>query len=198
MRYIGIDLHTNSFTACYLQEGKTEYIQTFYLKNLDNFIENLQEADEVAIEATGNSCFFYDAVSPHVKRVVIVAPGQFEVVRRSVNKTDKHDARAIAFFLSKDMLPEARCKNKQCQQLASLLQTRDQLVKSRVSLINKVHGLFNYHGIKMKKEVLTTKVGFERATQKYNWEPLEKVEIEVISYHLEAIRESLKNLKRKL
>ncbi|MGL9759687.1 MAG: IS110 family transposase, partial [Wolbachia sp.] len=53
MRYIGIDLHTNSFTACYLQEGKAEYIQTFCLKNLDNFIENLQDTDEVAIEATG-------------------------------------------------------------------------------------------------------------------------------------------------
>lgn len=36
------------------------------------------------------------------------SPGQFEVVRRSVNKTDKHDARAIAFFLSKGMLPEAK------------------------------------------------------------------------------------------
>ncbi len=98
-------------------------------------------------------------MSPYVKRVVIIAPGQFEVVRRSVNKTDKHDARAIAFFLSKGMLPEARHKSKQCKQLASLLQTRDQLVKSRVSLINKMHGLFNYHGIKIKKEALTTKVG---------------------------------------
>jgi hypothetical protein len=106
--------YTNSFTACYLQEGKPEYIQTFCLKDLDNFIENLQETDKVAIEATGNSCFFYDAVSPYVKRVVIVAPGQFEVVCRSIHKTDKHDARAIAFFLSKDMLPEARHKSKQC------------------------------------------------------------------------------------
>lgn len=120
------------------------------------------------------------------------SPGQFEVVRRSVNKTDKHDARAIAFFLSKGMLPEARHKSKQCKHLASLLQTRDQL---RVSLINKMHGLFNYHGIKIKKEALTTKVG---AIGKYTWDPLEKVEIEVISYHLEAIRESLKKLEKEI
>ncbi len=45
---------------------------------------------------------------PYVKRVVVVAPLQFEVILRSVNKTDRHDARAIAFFLSKDMLPEAK------------------------------------------------------------------------------------------
>lgn len=42
---------------------------------------------------------------------------------------------------------------------------------------------------------ITTKVG---AIGKYTWDPLEKVEIEVISYHLEAIREILKNLRRKL
>ncbi len=69
---------------------------------------------------------------------------------------------------------------------------RDQL---RVSLINKMHGLFNYHGIKIKKEALTTKVG---AIGKYTWDPLEKVEIEVISYHLEAIRESLKKLEKEI
>lgn len=198
MRYIGVDLHTNSFTACYLEQGKPEYIKTFRLQDLGGFIKNLQETDEVALEATGNSCFFYDELSPYVKRVVMIAPLQFEVIRRSVNKTDKHDARAIAFFLSKDMLPEAKCKSKQCQQLASILKTRDKLVKSRVSLINKMHGLFNYHGIKIKKEVLTTKSGFERSLGKHDWSYLERVEIEVISSNLEVIRESLKKLEKEI
>ncbi|WP_425386610.1 IS110 family transposase [Wolbachia endosymbiont (group A) of Barypeithes pellucidus] len=198
MRYIGVDLHTNSFTVCYLETGKQECIRTFHLQDLDNFVEGLKSEDEIAFEATGNSCFFYDAVSSYVKRAVIIAPWQFEVIRRSVKKTDRHDARAIAFFLSKDMLPEARCKSKQCQQLASLLRTREQLVKSQVSLINKMHGLFNYHGIKIKKETLTTKAGFERSIQKHNWDYIEKIEIEVISYQLEAIRENLKKLKEEI
>ncbi|WP_341822414.1 IS110 family transposase [Wolbachia endosymbiont (group A) of Clivina fossor] len=181
-----------------LETGKQEYIRTFHLQNLDNFVEGLKSEDEIAFEATGNSCFFYDAVSSYVKRAVIIAPWQFEVIRRSVKKTDRHDARAIAFFLSKDMLPEARCKSKQCQQLASLLRTREQLVKSQVSLINKMHGLFNYHGIKIKKETLTTKAGFERSIQKHNWDYIEKIEIEVIIYQLEAIRENLKKLKEEI
>ncbi len=115
-----------------------------------------------------------------------------------MNKTDRHDARAIAFFLSKDMLPEAKCKSKQCQQLASILKTRDQLVKSRVSLISKMHGLFNYHGIKIKKEVLTTKSGFERSLGKHDRSYLENVEIEVVSSNLEVIRESLKKLEKEI
>lgn len=49
--------------------------------------------------ASGLESRFY----PNVSRVAIVAPWEFEVIRRSVKKTDKNDARSIAFFLSKDI-----------------------------------------------------------------------------------------------
>lgn len=119
------------------------------------------------MEATGNSCFFRDQILPYVSRVVVIAPWQFEIIRRSVKKTDKHDARAIAFFLSKDMLPESRIKKTEHNQLASLIQTREQLMRLRVSLINKVHGLFNRRGIKIKKETLTTQKGFNCSVAAY-------------------------------
>ena len=66
MKHIGIDLHTNSFTACYLEEGKQEKIETFRLQDsshLEIFIQTLGKEDEIALEATGNSCFFRDQVS---------------------------------------------------------------------------------------------------------------------------------------
>ncbi len=42
-RYIGVDLHTNSFTACLLQAGAEEQIQTLPLQGggLDQFIQSL-------------------------------------------------------------------------------------------------------------------------------------------------------------
>jgi transposase len=64
----------------------------------------------VAVEVTGNTRLFYDAVAPHVAKVVVVNPTQFRVIRDSVKKTDPHDARTLAFYLSKDMLPEGRMK----------------------------------------------------------------------------------------
>ena len=81
------------------------------------------------------------------------------------HKTDKHDARAFAFFLSKDMLPESRLRKVERSQLSSLIQMRDQLVKLRVSLLNKVHGLFNRHGIRIKKETLTSRKGFKTSIE---------------------------------
>ena len=142
--------------------------------------------------------FFRDQVSAYVSRVVVIAPWQFEVIRRSVKKTDKNDSRAIAFFLSKDMLPEARLKKIEHIQLASLIQTRDQLVKLRVSLINKTHGLFNSHGIKIKKEMLTTKKGFEESIKRHTWDALEQIEIEVITQQLESLKISIEKLEKEI
>jgi len=200
MRYIGIDLHTNSFTVCYLErEADHERIQTYNLqKDLDQFIIGLQKTDEVAFEATGSSSFFRDKVAPHVKRVIVIAPGKFDVIRKSVRKTDKHDARAIALFLKKDMLPEARLKNKEHEQISSLISTREQLVKTRTALINKTHSLFNRHGLKIKKETLTSAKGFEKAVASHQWEKMEQIEIGVIRDQLVAIDKNIKTLNKQI
>ena len=41
----------------------------------------------------------------------------FMTIRKSVKKTDKHDAKMLALFLSKGMLPEARMKQKENAEL---------------------------------------------------------------------------------
>lgn len=197
-RYIGIDLHTNSFTCCFLQEDGKEKLQTWPLQNggLEQFIKGLAGGDEVAIEATGNAAHFCKMVEPYVSRVVVIAPWQFEVIRRSVKKTDKHDARAIALFLSKDMLPEARVKSEEHIQLSSLITTRDQLVRLRVSLIGKVHGMFVRHGLKIKREVLTSKIGFIREVENHDWSLLECAELEVIHTQLQSLHIGIKQLEK--
>ena len=75
---------------------------------------------------------FFDAVAPHVDRVVVVNSSEFDVIRKSVKKTDKNDAETLALFLSKGLLPEVRMKDKLHAELASLTQTRDTLVKQRL------------------------------------------------------------------
>lgn len=199
-RYIGVDLHTNSFTVCVLQDGEKEVMQTSPLQDggMERFAATLCPEDEVAVEATGNSAWFCKMVAPHVKRVIVIAPWQFQVIRKSVKKTDKHDARAIAFFLSKDMLPEARIKSDEHTQLSSLIATRDQLVGLRVSLLGKVHGLFVRHGLKVKREALTSQAGFKRHVASHAWSALETVELEVIASQLDALRESVKRLEKEI
>ena len=45
MKFIGVDLHSNSLTACYLSENGSEEMRTFELKELVKFQETLELSD---------------------------------------------------------------------------------------------------------------------------------------------------------
>ncbi len=108
-RYIGIDLHRNRFTCCIRLENERTYVTEWELKDLGKFVKKLRPTDEVAVEITGNPRLFFDAVAEYVARVVVVNTNQFRVIRQSVKKTDPNDARTLALYLSKNLLPEVRC-----------------------------------------------------------------------------------------
>jgi transposase len=42
--------------------------------------KKLRPSDQIAVEVTGNTRLFHDAVAPYVKRVVVVDPNQFKVI----------------------------------------------------------------------------------------------------------------------
>lgn len=181
MAYIGVDLHTNSFTVCRLAADGSETFATYQLAaaDLDRFCLSLDADDEIALEATGNSAWFRDRVISCVGWVVTVNPRRFQVIRKSASKTDRNDARALAVFLSKDMLPETRAKSVAESGLASLTHTCDLLVKQKTRLLNKIHAIFNRHGCKLKKESL----GSKRALSKLEigrFSALEQVELKVV------------------
>ena len=159
MAFIGVDLHSNSFTICRLEVDGSESFATFQLsaQDIERFCRSLDADDQLAVEATGNAAWFCGEVRPCVGRLIVVNARRFDVIRRSVSKTDRNDARALAFFLSKDMLPETRLKSPAEAELGSLAHTRDVLVKSRTMLLNKIHALFARHGLKLKKEGLASR-----------------------------------------
>ena len=155
-RYIGIDLHRNRFTCCIRLENERTYVTEWGLEDLGRFVKKLRPTDEVAVEITGNTRLFHDAVAPQVARVVVVDTNQFRVISQSVKKTDPNDARLLALYLSKRLLPEVRMKDKEHGQLASLTQTRDTLVKLRTALKNKVNNILSARGLNLAKEALSS------------------------------------------
>jgi len=197
MSYIGVDLHSNSFTVCCLNSNGRRRNETFDIRNIERFSRRLRSTDEVAVEATGNTAWFVERIQGRVKRVVVVDPHRFEVIRRSVKKTDKHDAETLACFLSKDMLPEARMKTKENAQLHSLAGTRDKLVKQRTALINKIHNVLNSYGIKFGKETLVTEKGL-KSIWSYNWDVIVRVELEVLVEQIRSLTVSIKKLDEQM
>lgn len=197
MSYLGVDLHTNSFTVCYQNSNGKQRIGTFEIRKIDSFCKTLRRKDKIAVEATGNTAWFVEQVQERVKKVVVVDPHQFEVIRKSVKKTDKHDAKTLAYFLSKDMLPEARMKTKENAQLHSLAGTRDKLVKQRTALVNKIHNVLNGHGIKFGKETLLTEKAL-KSIWSYNWDAIVKVELEVLIEQIRSLTSSVKKLDEQM
>lgn len=140
-RYIGIDLHRDCFTVYLRLENGREYLKEWKLEDMPKFTAKLRPTDEVAVEVTGNTRLFHDAVAPHVERVVAVNPSQFKVITHSVKKTDPNDARNLALYLAKDLLPEVRMKDKTQAQIASLTQTRRGTGKAIIALARKFLGI---------------------------------------------------------
>ena len=62
-RYIGVDLHRNQLTVCVIAENGREYSSVYRLEHLPRFVAKLRATDEVAVEVTGNTRLFYDAVA---------------------------------------------------------------------------------------------------------------------------------------
>lgn len=196
-RHLGVDLHTNCFTVCFLDEQGRDVIRTYRLGELERFKQELQPTDQVAVEATGNTRFFRDQVAPLVERVVVVNPGRFEVIKKSVNKTDKNDARTLALFLSKGLLPESRTKERRHAQVSSVAQTRDKLVKLRTTLINKIHAILNAHGIKSRKEAYRSEAGLKRVLGE-TFDPLVRVELDVIVGQIRSLTEGIETLDQQM
>jgi transposase len=194
-RYIGVDLHRNRFTVCTLAENARSYLSEYRLDQLSQWVRKLRRTDQLAVEVTGNTRLFYDAVAPHVGRVVVVNPTQFRVIRQSVKKTDPHDARTLAFYLSKGMLPEVRMKDKLHAELASLTQTRDTLVKQRTALKNKVNNLLSAHGVNLRREALSGDAGLQQVLG-MTFSPLVEAELRVIVGQIRALNQSIAELDK--
>jgi len=194
-RKIGVDLHKNSFRVCYYKNDKSHEFETYRVskKGLEGFKKVLKKTDELAVESTGNTGYFFRSIEGKVKRIRVVNPMQFKVISESVKKTDDEDALKIAKFLSKDMIPEVRMKSKAESQLGSLIGTRDKFVKLRTSLKNKVHNILNANGVVTKTEFLTSKKSLDKVLgQKLDEECL--FELEIIVKEIRNLNEAIEKI----
>jgi transposase len=192
-RYLGIDLHRNCFTVCTIAENGRMYHKTIAIHDLERFAKTLRPDDHVAVEMTTNTRLFKRVVEPYVARVVVVDPAKFKVISESTKKTDRHDAENLAFYLSKDMLPELRMKDAGRERLHSLCQTRDKLTAQRTQLKNKINNALASYGILLEHSDLSSKKGLAAVVGMVD-DPLLTIELEVLVAQIHAINQGIKRL----
>lgn len=193
-RYLGVDLHRTQLTVCTRLENGRTYLRQWPLRELQLFAAQLRKEDEVAVEATGNTRWFYDAVVERVHRVAVVNPGQFKVISQSVKKTDKNDAELLALYLSKELLPEVRMKPRKQREVGHLAQTRDLLVKQRSALKAKINNLLSGEGINLKREALSSNKALDRILA-LPLSPLMLAEARVLIGQIRSLNQSIAELE---
>jgi transposase len=130
--------------------------------------------------------------------VKVINTLKFKVVNESVKKTDRHDARTIAEFLEKDMLPEARLCSEESEQLRRLLKSRKLLVRTVVSLKNQVHGLLLSYGIETRRGQLQSKKERRRILDVLAEQGLAGQAVEPLLDTIDRVEQEVKKLEKLL
>ena len=193
--FVGVDLHRNNFTYCIRANGQEQRIGKCAINELKGFAAMLGPDTAMAVEATGNTFMFCSSLKQHVGRLVVVNPSQFKVISMSTKKTDKHDARVLAEFLEKDMLPEVRVKDDLQAKISSLTQTREKLVQLRTVLKNKVNNLLAANFIEIKREELSSEKGLVKALA-HRLDPITDLEKQVLVDQIRGLNKSIEDLDK--
>src|SRR4051812_44259740 len=124
-RCIGLDVHREFAQVAIWQGGLVIQAGRFATtpEEVRAFAEGLGPADEVALEATGNTWAIATLVASRAGRVVVSNPAKTRAIAEAKVKTDKVDAEILAQLLAADYLPavwrararrRARCAARCC------------------------------------------------------------------------------------
>lgn len=199
-KFIGVDLHSNNFTAAFMVNGIINEVKKFEInqEGFSEFESKLSKIDEIALEAVQNTRFFYDRFSSRVDKIAVVNPYQFRVIAQSTNKNDLNDAKKLALFLSKSLLPTTRLKPYLQTRILSLANTRAGYVKSRVAFNNKTWSILNSHGKILEKRKLRNKTGYQKYVFCYEWEEIVEEELRSIYRSVKVLSDEIELIENKI
>lgn len=204
--FIGVDLHKAQFT-CYFLNGQTGngVWKKFYTtkrgyKLFSAFIRELKKQGYeivVAVESTGNTRYFKRIIEREEVEVKVINTMKFKVVNESINKTDKRDAKTIAEFAQKDILPEAILCSEKSELLRRITKSRKVLVGTKVKLKNQVHGILMGMGIKTKAGQMNSKKGRKNVIELVKNTANKKL-VEILIENIENIEKGIKDIEEEM
>jgi transposase len=163
MKYVGIDLHTNRFTCCYLgEEHKEKRIETFNLdaEGLKSFYSTINANTYILVEATINTFAFVALFKDLVKQVIVANTYQLKSVGLPGKKTDKLDAAKLAEKLKAQIISGVQqivsvtVPPKEIRDLRALFATYRTLRKEIGRTKNRIHSLLKENLYPFTKEYI--------------------------------------------
>jgi transposase len=152
MKYVGIDLHKKTISACVVvkERGKKKVIARKRLECKDeagikSWFSELGKF-EVVVEATASYEWFVKLVEPLAHRVVLAHPKKLRIIAESKRKSDRLDAQVLAEFLADDAIPLAYRPGPRVREHRTLVRWRNFIQRRITSVKNKLrHILAKYN-----------------------------------------------------
>jgi transposase len=149
MKFLGIDLHSNCFSCCFLHEDGTRYKTGFDFTpgSLEAFYQYLDAETYVMVEASTNTFKFIELIRDRVKEVYVANTHKLKLISLVNKKTDKVDAEKLAIYLKmqlmsgEELIKPVFIPEKTIQDLRSLFTTY-RLIRKQVGQVeNRIHSL---------------------------------------------------------
>lgn len=163
MTFLGIDLHTNCFTCCYIDsQNGDKQLKTFKLDDcgLSTFYKTLNRRTHVLVEATINTFAFVELFQHLVAEVVIANTYKLKLISVTNKKTDKVDAEKLARILKMQVLSGEQqispvlIPPKVVQDLRALFSTYTLIRKQITATKNRIHSLLKQNLFPFTKEYI--------------------------------------------
>lgn len=143
-QYIGVDLHKASFQACAIEETGARLWEGRYPRTAEGmaaFAARGVRGAHVAVEATGPTWVFVDALQTLDVHVCVVDTRKTKLKAGYPAKTDKLDARRLADALRRQSVVSIYIPPPAIRELRELVRGRHHLVRVRAKLMQTIKAL---------------------------------------------------------
>ena len=141
-RCVGLDVHLDFIEIAICEEGQVYSAGRVPAtpEGITTLIDSLVPTDRVALEVTGSSREIARLLEPHVKKVIVISPGDTGISQARA-KTDRLDARTLAKLLWTGELEAVWMPPEWIARMRRRLARRDQLVRARSRAKNEIHAV---------------------------------------------------------
>ena len=169
----------------YVNADGKEIFQTFSKnpKGYERFGKILSKDDAIAVEATSFTQHFKGLFHAKVAKFTVVNTKRFKHLQQNVKKTDRHDARMLALFLEKDLLPECRERSQREHEVIQVSGVIDRYLDERTKEKNSIQGIYASQGIDLGQDALSSR----KKLDALDLEPLTKVNRMCVKSHRDTI-----------
>ncbi len=150
MHYIGLDVHKKSISYCIKSHQGRTLDQGSIASTRPALRDWLGQRDMPwlgAMEATMFTGWIYDFLKPHATELKVAHPEMLKAITAAKKKNDRADAEKLADLLRVDLLPECTMMSSELRELRRILRYRNMIVRTAVTMKNKIAGLLMETGV---------------------------------------------------